>query len=59
MRALLAKETRLLQTIDRLRSAAAAEAKGAAADGALTDMAAPRAWRLRNGGQVLARVLLV
>eukprot|EP00898_Chlorokybus_atmophyticus_P004614 jgi/Chlat1/5153/Chrsp33S05035 len=50
MKSLLAKETKLLQTIDRLRTAAAAQAKDARVDTAIADMAAPRRWNLRDGG---------
>jgi hypothetical protein len=49
---LLAKETRLLQTIDKLRVGATAVAKEKRADRALTGMAAPVTWELRNGAKV-------
>lgn len=52
LRLLLSKETRLLQTIERLRVNAKAEARDAAAHGSLGTMAAPRTWELRNGGKV-------
>lgn len=54
LRLLLAKETRLLQTIDRLRVNARHEAHGARADQALGAMAAPKTWELRNGAKVRA-----
>jgi hypothetical protein len=50
--ALLAKETRLLQTVGRLRVNAAHERRGAAAAAALGAMAAPKTWELRNGAKV-------
>jgi hypothetical protein len=51
LRLLLARETRLLQTLDRLRVNAAHEGRDAAAHRALGAMAAPRAWELRNGNK--------
>ncbi|KAI8476970.1 MAG: hypothetical protein J3K34DRAFT_516223 [Monoraphidium minutum] len=53
LRLLLAKETRLLQTVDRLRTGAARDARGARAAAGLAAMAAPETWELRNGNKVL------
>ncbi|GBG00116.1 hypothetical protein Rsub_12857 [Raphidocelis subcapitata] len=51
LRLLLAREARLLQTMDRLRVNAAHEGRDAAAHRALGAMAGPRAWELRNGSK--------
>jgi hypothetical protein len=50
---LLAKETRLLQTLDRLRINARAENGAAHARRLLGHLASPQMWTLRNGGRVL------
>jgi hypothetical protein len=55
LRLLLAKETRLLQTIDRLRVNAAHERRDAKAAAGLGTMAAPKTWELRNGTKVGGR----
>lgn len=48
--ALLAKETKLLQTIDRLRLAAAPIARADRAARELAIMSAPKRWQLADGG---------
>lgn len=45
----LAQETKLLQTIDKLRLAAAGPNREARTQAALTAMAAPKQWALANG----------
>lgn len=45
----LLQETRMLQTIDKLRLAAAGPNRAARIEGALQRMAAPKEWTLTNG----------
>ncbi|PRW45054.1 IQ and ubiquitin-like domain-containing isoform A [Chlorella sorokiniana] len=51
-RALLAKETKLLQTVDRLKAAAAPLVQAERDAAALAALAAPRVWRLANGRSI-------
>jgi len=53
LRLLLAKETRLLQTIDRLRVNAKHEIRDARAHEALGAIAGPKTWELKNGAKVV------
>uniref|UniRef100_A0A061QS56 Iq and ubiquitin-like domain-containing n=1 Tax=Tetraselmis sp. GSL018 TaxID=582737 RepID=A0A061QS56_9CHLO len=52
LRQLLSKETKLLQTIDRLKSAANSENKALRIAKTLKDMSAPKKWDLSNGRMV-------
>jgi hypothetical protein len=52
LKLLLAKETRLLQTLDRLRTSARQENKARSAQQQLGGLAQPKTWTLSNGKKV-------
>lgn len=49
---LLAKETRLLHTLDRLRTVAHRERRASGRQHTLGSLAQPKTWALSNGGKV-------